>query len=523
MELRRIGTIFRKELLDTLRDRKTLFFMLALPTLLAPCLVGLMSNLTQSEAKKTQERRLVVQAAPEERDRLLDFLRARIEAQGDALDGVLGGVGPGVAAPLDAIAAELGVSRTQVVLTLDTDPRVRSHPRRAELLAAWRPAVEALLADPALRRRLEEEGGGESLKQVAALTNPLFTLEFVTAEEAAARPATHPPTPLDEVPERIRVDPERLAAAQSIARRQIHAAIRVPRALDAELPQRDDQVAVEIVYDGALDLSDEAHRRLRDALQAAGTLVTVARLAREELPATFVTPVAVASRDAAPPDRRLLKALGGLLPYLLILMSFVGALYPATDLGAGEKERLTLETLLVSPAARSEIALAKFGVVFLSAMVASIAATGSMAWTFASGLAGKEIGAMFRLDLSPLQVMTCLLLIAPLAAIFSAVMLALSLYAKSQKEAQSLMMPLQFLIVIPAMISMIPTIELDLALACVPILNAALALRTVFTAGGADLPWAEIAVIFGSTALLAAAAIAWCAWWFGREKVIFRS
>jgi sodium transport system permease protein len=70
---------------------------------------------------------------------------------------------------------------------------------------------------------------------------------------------------------------------------------------------------------------------------------------------------------------------------------------------------------------------------------------------------------------------------------------------------------------------MIPTIELDFALACVPILNAALALRAVFTAGGAALPWAEIAIIFATTALLAAAAIAWCAWWFGRERVIFRS
>jgi sodium transport system permease protein len=523
MQLRRIGTIFRKELIDTLRDRKTLFFMLALPMLLAPCLAGLMSRITQSEAKKTQERRLLVQAAAEERDRLLAFLRDRIEGQGDALGSVLGGVGPSVAAPLDAIAADLGVSRAQVVLTLEADPRVREHPRRAELLAAWRPAVEAMLDDPAMRRRLEEEGGGEELAQVAALTNPLFTLEFVTPEEAEARSATHPPTPLDELPDAIRTDPLRLAAAQSIARRQVHAAIRVPRPLDAELTLRDDQVAVEVVYDSALDLSAEAHRRLRDALLAAGALVTDTRLAREELPATFVAPIKVASRDAATPDRRVLKVIGGLLPYLLILMCFVGALYPATDLGAGEKERLTLETLLVSPAARSEIALAKFGVVFLSAIVAGIAATGSMAWTFASGLAGKELGSVFRLELSPAQVTACLLLIAPLAAVFAAVMLALSLYARTQKEAQSLMMPLQFLIVIPAMISMIPTIELDFALACVPILNAALALRAVFTAGGAALPWAEIAIIFATTALLAAAAIAWCAWWFGRERVIFRS
>ncbi|MSR45631.1 MAG: hypothetical protein EXS13_00950 [Planctomycetes bacterium] len=523
MDLHRVGTIFRKELLDTLRDRKTLFFMLALPTLLMPGLIALMSRVTQSEAKKTQERRLTVQAEPDERDRLLGFLRNRLEGQRSAVDQFLALLGPSVRAPLDAIAADLGSGSAEVLLTIQVDPRVRAHPRFAELATAFKAAGDGMLKDESTRVALDDPAATRAMREVNDLLNPLVTIDFVSAQEAKHCAATHPPAPLDELPAKIRGDERRLAAAQAVAERRIHAAVTVPRALDAEIVERDDQVAIEILYDSTIDLSQEAQRRIEAAVVAGGRLTTEARLAREQLPATFVAPVDVEPLNCAARSKQVLKVIAGILPYLLILMCFVGGLYPATDLGAGEKERLTLETLLVSPAARSEIALGKFAVVFLSALIAGLAATGSMAWTFSSGLAGKELGALLHFDLSLRQIAVCLALIAPMAAVFSAVMLSLSLYAKSQKEAQSLMMPLQFLIIIPAMLSMIPTIELNKTFACVPVLNVALGLRSVLTAGGAELPWVEIAIIFGSTALTAAAALAWCSWWFSQEKVIFRS
>ena len=140
----------------------------------------------------------------------------------------------------------------------------------------------------------------------------------------------------------------------------------------------------------------------------------------------------------------------------------------------------------------------------------------SPAWTI-------EEDTLIGFDLSFTQVAVCLALVAPLAAVFASVMLALSIYAKSQKEAQSMMMPLQFLILVPAMVSMIPTIELDVRYAWVPVLNVALGLRAVLTAGSAALPWPELAMIFGSTLVLAAVTLAWCSWWFRQEKVIFRS
>ena len=68
------------------------------------------------------------------------------------------------------------------------------------------------------------------------------------------------------------------------------------------------------------------------------------------------------------------KSAGGYLPYFLILLGFMGALYPALDLGAGEKERGTLETLLSSPASRLDIVIGKVIVVTLSALASSLSA-----------------------------------------------------------------------------------------------------------------------------------------------------
>lgn len=531
MNLRRVGTIFRKELLDTLRDRKTLLFMVALPTLLAPGLSAVMARVTQREAQKTQERRLVVQAEPEARDRLIAFLRGRLATLDAQAQQLLSALGEGVRAPLAAIASDLGATPFETLIRAASDPAVRDHARYAEFKAAFTGAAQEALKQAGGGAAGGGAGAGGALdagalaamRQVADLINPLVTIDFVDAEQAAARPATHPPLPIEELPERVRRDPALLAAAQAVAKRQVQAWLAVPRVLDGELAERDDQVKVEMLYDSTIDLSGEAQRRLAAALKAAGQLTVESRLAREQLPSTFVAPIDVAPIDTAGKSKQVLKVIAGILPYLLILMSFVGALYPATDLGAGEKERLTLETLLVSPAARSEIALGKFAVVFLAALVASLLATGSMAFTFTSGLINKELGELLHFQLSPVQVVVCLALIAPLAATFASLMLSLSLYAKSQKEAQSLMMPLQFLIIVPAMLSMIPTIELNAVFAWVPVMNVALGLRTVLTAGGAALPWIEIAIIFGSTTLLAALALWLCSWQFGREKVIFRS
>jgi sodium transport system permease protein len=545
MRTSRIGIIFRKELLDTLRDRKTLIFMIALPVLLVPGLAAIMARVARHEAHKTRVRRLVVEVEPEERERFTEFLRSRLRAHRAETELALGLYGPSVAEPVRRIAGELGIEPLEVLLGLSSDPKVANHPGAAGLRAAL-----AQMQQQALERLREARRGGgadedgsrggtrpgaggplpaldeeetRAARRFLDLMSPLVTFDFVSAAEARERPAERPGTPESELPPALRARPERAAAAIAISERRIHARIGVPRGLDRDVDARFDTVTIEAVYDSTVDLSAEANRRIEASIAAAREMVVSARLAREDLPASFVAPLRLEAVNAAPPSKEVLRVVASFLPYILILMCFVGGLYPATDLGAGEKERLTLETLLVAPASRFEIAAGKFGVVFLTALVAGVLATASMAYTFTSGLALEELSAALEIKLDAGAAALSLALIAPLAAVFASAMLALSIYARSQKEAQSLMMPLQFLIIVPAMLSMIPTIELDTGFAWVPVMNVALGLRTILTASGAPMPWLEFGIILVSTSLFALLALAWCARRFRDERVIFRS
>lgn len=187
------------------------------------------------------------------------------------------------------------------------------------------------------------------------------------------------------------------------------------------------------------------------------------------------------------------------------------------------KERLTLETLLVTPVRRTEIATAKFLVVFLCALTAAVCATASLAYTFQSGLASPQLAAGLKLDVRPATVALALALVVPLAAVFAAILLSISIYAKSFKEASSYMAPVQMLIIVPAALSMIPTIQLDRVTAWIPVVNVTLGLREVLTLGGKAPPWTELAIIVSSSLVLAFLSLAFCARRFTREDVLFRS
>src|SRR3954467_9936143 len=101
-------------------------------------------------------------------------------------------------------------------------------------------------------------------------------------------------------------------------------------------------------------------------------------LAARSLPATLIRPFEVTRENVAPPEKVGGNLFGGIVPYFIIILCFTGAMYPAIDLTAGEKERGTLETLLCSPASRLEIVLGKFLVVLLGSLSAMAMSLSSM-------------------------------------------------------------------------------------------------------------------------------------------------
>jgi sodium transport system permease protein len=537
MSGRTVGIIFRKEFLDILRDRKTLLFMIALPMLVIPGLMSVLTRIALKGQETAHRTPLIVQCEADERDRFLALLRKSATRYDALLDSVMTLFGAEARGEIDALAKELGVPSREVLLYLNSEPRLRDHPRaqavRAALTTAQSDAERKLRGGGDAPVSAEVKGIGAAdwndprlrdVRRLMDLLSPLSTLVYKTAAETEALPAgTRASAPDADLPASVRGDAARRTAAIAITSQKIHARLRVPAALDEKIADRDDALAIEVEWDSTWPLSDEAHRRLSEAITEAGRSVCDARLSKADLPTTFITPVRLEEQNVAPREKEVLNLIGGILPYILILMCFLGGNFPAIDLGAGEKERLTLETLLVTPARRGEIAAAKFLVVFLCAMTAATVATASLAYSFQSGLASPQLAAGLKLDIRPATIGLALALVVPLAAVFSAILLSLSIYAKSFKEAQSYMAPVQMLIIVPSALSMIPTIQLDRVTAWIPVVNVTLGLREVLTLGGKTPPWTELGIIVGSSLLLALLALKFCANRFSREDVLFRS
>jgi sodium transport system permease protein len=247
-----------------------------------------------------------------------------------------------------------------------------------------------------------------------------------------------------------------------------------------------------------------------------------ARFARAGLPPDFDQVIAI--RD---PDQRkqplqrttdeLRDALVRFFPFMLVMWSLAGALYPAIDLCAGEKERGTMETLLISPADRGEIVAGKFLAVWT---LSAVTTWWNLLWMGGGGVLG---GSLLGLELvRPSGLVWCVVLTAPLAALFSALCLALGVYARSTKEGQYYLLPI-ILVTIPlVMMSLVPGIELSWKTSLIPVTGVCLLLqRLIFDTPG-DTPWPYFAPVLLSLAACIGLALRWAVAQFHREDVLFR-
>jgi sodium transport system permease protein len=122
--------------------------------------------------------------------------------------------------------------------------------------------------------------------------------------------------------------------------------------------------------------------------------------------------------------------------------------------------------------------------------------------------------------IDPAGILGVFAMIAPVATFFAALLLTISLAAKSYKEAQSYVSPLVIVVIMPAMMGMLPGVELTANTALVPILNVCLACKEMLSGVW---HWHYLALIFGSTGLYAAGAVYLCVKMFNREDVMFRA
>jgi sodium transport system permease protein len=415
---RRLGRFARKELRESLRDRRTLVTLIVMPLLVYPLLGTVVQRFALSGITQEKSRALVI---------------ADLSIPGEHLLAIFG---PDVA-DMEAV----------------TDPRRRSATPAGESTAELSPAatdpdsvMSAISGDIAaaateIELQVMEVGGeGDQLDEVVRLGEADVALRNYPAVTDPATGQQLPP-----VLEIISRQGDRFSAR-----------------------------AADIVERRVVAFRDRMMRTVLDRARVGGN--AMASVSRYSL-------------QAAGTERTML--LGAFIPLVLVLMTMTGAVYPAIDLTAGERERGTLEMLMAAPVSRRLLLTGKFiavcmiaimtAVVNLIAMMTTIYSIGFDRIVFGDGL---TIGVVLQI----------FLLLVVFASFFSAVLLSVTSVARSFREAQAYIIPLMLVSLAPGILSLMPNVQLSLGLAFVPLVNIVLLGRDLFQ-GKPDLPLFLITIL----------------------------
>jgi sodium transport system permease protein len=274
-------------------------------------------------------------------------------------------------------------------------------------------------------------------------------------------------------------------------------------------------------YDPTRQSAQIADTRLQTVLGQYDAAKAAAALREKGIDPGLLNPLPVTIHPLSSPVQAAGNAfLSFLLPYILITMVLTGGLSAAIDSSAGERERKTLESLLLTPAPRSRILLGKILAVSTISLVAAIAAISSM--LLALTLIPLPGGESARVGLTPLAAIVMVWLAIILAGSFSSLTLTLGTLAKSFRQGQAYATPLYFITIFPASIILfIPDFNPNLAYYLIPILNAVLVLRDAIVHN--SVAWPALGVTTAS--LIATGATCWFAALrlFTRETLLIKS
>jgi sodium transport system permease protein len=308
-------------------------------------------------------------------------------------------------------------------------------------------------------------------------------------------------------------------ARQRVSDKKIRAIVEIPPGFDSAIESgAHPQVLIDF-YDSD-SRSELAKSKLQKFFDDYRVRLARQALAARGLPTGLLEPFAVESQNVAPPAKVGAAIFGGFIPYLITIFCFTGAMYPAMDLTAGEKERGTLETILSSPVSRTDLVIGKFFTVFLASVLTAVLSLLSLGITFSQRekiFRGEHGVSQFTID--PTAVVAVIAILLPVAVLFASALLAVALFAKSYREAQTYVSPLVFIVIAPAVIGTLPGVELSWKTALVPILNTSLVSKEILAGNH---PWPLMAAVFGMMCVYAAFGIVVAVRLFNREDVLFR-
>jgi sodium transport system permease protein len=318
-----------------------------------------------------------------------------------------------------------------------------------------------------------------------------------------------------------------LAAAQFtlVEKPDLKAAIeRKEIAAGVEPVQTAGRTQIRIYADLTRPGSEMAASRLRAALELFRENSVKLKLTALGLSDSLLTPFTVERVNVAPERKMSGMFWGGMLGYFVVLLMFSGGMYPAIDMTAGEKERRTLEVFLSSPAGRDEIILGKILATTAAVFVTALLSVASLVFSFRYSGFGKgsrvfqQMTGRIPLDAHSITLMVVALL--PMAIMAASIMIAIALFAKSFKEAQSYLTPLIMAVIFPLIAGMLPGLQLTPALALIPLFNVCQLIKEIFLG---EFSYAAFAVTMAANVVYAAIAFFAAVQIFKSERVLFRT
>lgn len=234
---------------------------------------------------------------------------------------------------------------------------------------------------------------------------------------------------------------------------KIKLAIEIPENFEEKI--KNEEISNIIVsYDDVSQSSNVTLGAVKDIIEEYSKEIVSERLKAKNIDQSILTPIQINENKIGEKDDGGTKImLSILLPFLLVMYCVSGPIPAATDLGAGEKERGTLEPLLTTQAGRMSLLYGKFLAITVLGMLTTAASLGGLLISFnmsSKYFAGSDVNAPLNFSLDIKVIIIIFILAVLTTMVFGALELAISIYARSFKEAQTYMTPLTIIAIIPA-------------------------------------------------------------------------
>lgn len=273
------------------------------------------------------------------------------------------------------------------------------------------------------------------------------------------------------------------------------------------------------VYQQSTNLkSAVAAQKVQTALTLYNDTLVAQKLTTAGLNPGVLRTIVANPKDTATEQEKGGFVLGFILPMFIVVFSIAGGMYVAIDVSAGEKERKTLEALLITPLSRFKIVTGKFLTVAATSITSVVLSIGSMYVAFKFWPPDIGLNATFNLSLSTIALMIGMGVI--LSIMFAGFLLAVAIFAKSYKEAQNYITPFYLLAILPiSLLSALPSFKPPLGLFLIPSLNAVFLFKESLVG---QTVWPHIILTVVSTVAGAVVAIVIATKIFSKESILFR-